>query len=214
MERLPFPGVNFKKVAAVSLAAFAVFSPIAAILLAAVENPSWSGVGTVLASVAGGSLVIGFVPYFYELVSVALKRASRYGGAVEAAVNVRIRVTRATEYLRGLNTELPVQAIRDGGGTVHLVFPFGIQPGLEIGANIEVVTQTGGERLGIVELVEAKERFLFARPIDRTRPEFWEDLEDRMKGDFSPPADVVGRIFRFTGSVMSDVLGILEEESE
>ncbi len=214
MEPLPFPRLNFSKVAAVSLAAFAVFAPTAAILLTAIDKPSWSDVGVVLASVAGGSLVIGFVPYLYERTAVALKRASNYDAAVEETTSVGIRLMRAAEYLRGLNADLAIQEIRDEGGTVHLILPYGTQAGLGNGATIEVVRQTGGEILGTVRVVHAREDWCSARPIDRRASKFWEGLEDRMASDFSPPAGVACRLFRITGSVVSDVLGLLEEENE
>jgi hypothetical protein len=195
MERLPVPRPRFRKVGAISLVAFTVFSSTAAILMAGYHEPTWSEVGVVLASVAGASVVTGLVIHLCELGTLAWRRASAYDSAFAVATEARDRLTRAAELLRLLNTDLDIQGIRDERGTVHLEFPYGTNEGLGPGAVVEIVRQIGGERLGTVQVVQEFGGSCIARPIDRTASEFWEALEDRMRSDFSPPRWSCGPYF-------------------
>ena len=213
LEPLPLPSFKLTRWIAISVVAFGVFAGAAGILLSgrdAKDNPDvWLvvGVGT------GASTLLGLSPYLYELAATGRARIVRYGRAAEMLSAREKMIGAAVTYLRQLNTDVPISEIRDKGGTVHLIFPYGTDSGLGQGMVIEIVRQTGGERLGTVTIVDAARDWSLGRPTDRTVPDFWDGLEDRMNSDFAPPAAVVGRIFRITGSTVADLLQRLEEEN-
>jgi len=121
----------------------------------------------------------------------------------------RARIARATAYIQSMNNDLAIQAICEREGTVHIIFPFGMTNGLDTGSVLQVVRQSTSEVLGTVEVVESLANLAYARPTDRHSPEFWDHLEARMKRDFAPPDDVVGRTFQMTPLPMSDLLNLL-----
>ena len=211
---LRFPRLSFRRAIGTGVVAFMVFAGIATFLLAAVERLNRTEAGIALGAVGGGSILIGLTPYILEVVALAFKRATNYGKAAESDRRANARLANAAAFLRQLNTAVPIQEIRSKDGTVHLVFPHGTKSGLGKGMLIEVVRLTGGERLGTVRIVEAAEDWSLARPTDRIVPDFWDGLEDRMKSDFTPPAAVVGRIFRITGSTVADLLHLVANEEE
>ena len=72
-------------------------------------------------------------------------------------------------------------------GTVALRIEIGVSDGVEIGARLNVYDVANEELWGIVEVVETDDSTCYGQPYDRTNPDFWEHLEDRMRYDTSPP---------------------------
>ena len=213
MDPLPAPRLNLRRVAAVSVAAFTVFGVIAAIVLTGNDSLNSKEKAGILVAMVVGSLLIGSLPHLFELGSTMVSRVRHYGAVIERNERLDGAVARTVHQLRLLNRDIAIQEIRDVQGTVHLVFPYGTNSGVGQGMLIEVVRQTGGERLGTVTIVRAEEHWSLAAPADRAMPDFWDGLENRMRSDFSPPVAVVGRVFHITGSTVTDLLRQLEEES-
>lgn len=79
-----------------------------------------------------------------------------------------------------------ISAIANRSGTVHLVLPEA--SGLRVGSLLDVIATVTGDVWGTVEVRDILSGQALAVPFDRTQPEFWEHLEDRMKRDPSPPS--------------------------
>jgi hypothetical protein len=77
--------------------------------------------------------------------------------------------------------------IGDHEGTVQLVINAPVGCGLRTGSKLLMVQTLTKEIWGTVEVVGLDGTMAKARPTNRTRPEFWENLEDRMRKDPAPP---------------------------
>jgi hypothetical protein len=91
----------------------------------------------------------------------------------------------------GSDFKFPINAITNESGTVHLIVPIGSASGLQVGSRLWTVHTLTHDVWGTVEVtsVSESEGVARAKPIDRAKPEFWDDLEDRMRKDPSPPRD-------------------------
>ena len=79
-----------------------------------------------------------------------------------------------------------IRGIAEHEGTVQLVLDKAASV-LRSGVILAVVSSRTLDEWGTVEVLGAVEGLVRAAPVDRRRPEFWENLEDRMKTDPSPP---------------------------
>ena len=214
MQPLRWPSFNKPKFVAVTAIAFGVFAGAATLLLSGVDDSDKPEGVVIVLVVAAGSLVVGASPYFYELATTAWWRMTGYGRAHNLFTDSDKRMRRATEHLRRLNTDLPISGIRERDGTVHVVFQFGAAAGLGQGSIVHIVAEPGAEILGTVRIADVTDDWSLGEPINRANADFWEGLEDRMKHDFSPPENVVGRVFRVTESLVRDVLDLLAESED
>jgi len=209
VDQLPLPRTNLGRIVYTTLTTFGVLGVIAGILIQAIVNPPIHDLLGILGGIALGSIIVGGLTWIWDMAPTIWRRVSAYPHAAGRVTSLEAQIEEAAGYIDAMNSNLAIQSIDERDGTVHLVFPYGKNTGLTEGAVLEVVRESSAEILGVVEVVEAHDRICWARPVDRRAAEFWEHLEDRMKKDFSPPADTVGRTYQITALAMSDLLTML-----
>ena len=92
---------------------------------------------------------------------------------------------------------------------MQLILPYGSESGILQGTFIEVVRRSFPSTLGLVQVVEVEANTSFAEPFHRAVPEFWEELEDRMKRDYRTPDDVVARVLMVNPLVLAELEALL-----
>ena len=76
-----------------------------------------------------------------------------------------------------------------------------------------MVDNPAGESLGRLVVLEMQTGSALCGVIDRAEPVFWDELENRMKVDFSPPAGIV-ITRRLAPTIVNEVKWLLEVWSE
>lgn len=91
-----------------------------------------------------------------------------------------------------LYDESPLQilGISDNLGSVNIVVKQPRSNWLKFGSLLDVMASASNDCWGSIKIVRTDDGRSFGDPIDRKNPVFWEDLEDRMRYDQSPPPSV------------------------
>ena len=156
--------------------AFGTYRPSSGARIAILTIVSVAGVG-------GGSLLL--LGLYYCLTVQAPKLLRRF------AVWVTFKTVRSAIGLSSLEIESTGIASIDGDLRVGL--PLGHQDGLDSGDRFVVVNAANQENWGKLEVAEIDESSCACSVSDRTNPEFWDELERRMRQDASPPRGVIIR---------------------
>jgi hypothetical protein len=96
--------------------------------------------------------------------------------------------------MKEYSSEIRILGLKNSSGTVNLILEAGVNDGVSLGMTLDVVTQPGGEKYGEVQVIQLSNGGCIVLPTNRINIEFWEKLEDRMKSDPSPPANVAARL--------------------
>lgn len=137
------------------------------------------------------------------LISLSLLLSIAFGGRVFvqkicAQVWMPIAKWIAWKYIekriKEYGTEIPVSGLKNNSGTVNLILEAGASDGVSPGMILDVLTKPGGEKYGEVQVIQLSTDVCVALPTNRVNVEFWEKLEDRMKTDPSPPANIAAKL--------------------
>lgn len=143
-----------------------------------------------LVGIAAGTVLVVLAAVGIRGLTVYLRSWLDYIASLEArAAALRDVVLRASGIDPGLFEErsvpMAIRGIQELDGGVALVID--VAPGIGPGATFTVADNATGGMWGTVQVVQSMGGVLLAPPVDRTQPEFWEELEDRMKRDPGPP---------------------------
>lgn len=83
-----------------------------------------------------------------------------------------------------------ISGIAEQSGTVLLVADPATSSSLRVGGRLNVLVTGTREVLGLVEVDKVVEGYARLRVVDRANAQFWAQLEDRMKTDYSSPQGV------------------------
>ena len=108
--------------------------------------------------------------------------------------------------------KLACTGIAEKEGSLIVIIAAGLPSGLVRGVEL-MVDNPGGESLGRLVVLEMQTGSALCGVIDRAEPVFWDELENRMKVDFSPPAGIV-ITRRLAPTIVNEVEGLLEAWSE
>ena len=78
-------------------------------------------------------------------------------------------------------------------GDVGIGLPLGIRDGVASGQRFVVLNTASQEKWGVLEVAEVQHNSCVCLVFDRINPDFWTDLEKRMRHDASPPLGVTIR---------------------
>lgn len=117
-----------------------------------------------------------------NVAKIALEHIKKYKSNFIASMKI-YRIKDVIKKLKPLG-------VTNRDGTVNLVINGGRNMGLDTGMHLSVRTKAGNDLRGVVEIQKVFEKQSHAVPVDRANPEFWENLEDRVNHDSSPPTDI------------------------
>jgi hypothetical protein len=197
----------------VSSLVFGLLAAGAGILLES-ETPSRAETLRILLALIFASLAFYFILYVLQLVFICVRRIAMHPLVFQAYDRAESKVDAASDFIKALTTDFEIHSIRNNRGTVNLVFPYGTRDGVAPPQILEVVALNEATLLGSVAIESSNEKRSYARPIDRTVPDFWDDLEDRMNRDFKPPDLVVGRLYNVSPLALDKLLTILSSQQE
>ena len=108
--------------------------------------------------------------------------------------------------------KLACTSIAERQGSLTMILAAGQSSGLVQGVELMVDNPAGG-RLGRLVVLETQPGSALCGVADRVEPVFWDELENRMKADFSPPLGVV-ITRRLAPTIVNEIEGLLESWSE
>jgi len=119
------------------------------------------------------------------------KLERRIPDLIDTARSTTARQLLALASLPNSPDEIPIAGIADQHGTVHLLLELPATPETFMGMRLTVSTRADGALWGVVEITRVDGNLGYAAPVDRVNPDFWEDLELKMRRNPSPPEGVV-----------------------
>ena len=108
--------------------------------------------------------------------------------------------------------KLACTGIAERQGSLTMIVAADLSTGLEQGVEL-MVDNPAGDSLGRLVVLEIQTGSALCGVVDRVEPVFWDELENRMKADFSPPPGVVIRRC-LAPTIMNEIEGLLESWSE
>ena len=108
--------------------------------------------------------------------------------------------------------KLACTGIAERQGSLIMILAVGLSSGLVGGVEL-MVNNPAGVPLGRLRVLDMEQETALCGVLDRAEPAFWDELENRMRADFSPPAGIV-ITRRLAPTMVNEVEGLLEAWSE
>lgn len=105
----------------------------------------------------------------------------------------RIAQRYVVNQMREYSSQIRIIGLNNNFGTVNLILEASSSDGIYPEAMLDVVTDPGGEIYGEVQVIQISNSRCTVSPTNRINTEFWENLEDRMESDPSPPPNIVAQ---------------------
>jgi hypothetical protein len=213
LEDLTYPPFKIGTLGGRTLQFFTFSLAILGVLVAGFDRPTWSELVQWISLFALLSVLMAVLWHGALSAAVMIRRGLVYDELLTRSRAMDQLLANAKSHLANITRSLPIHAISDNGqGTVRLAFSQLASTRLTEATTIELVRGTSNLVLGLAQVVAVNDEFAFAEPVDRADPDFWEGLEDRMKRDFTPPADVFGRALLWNHLIAAELLSILQGE--
>ena len=108
-------------------------------------------------------------------------------------LSVWITLKTVTKAITNLTVIVQATGITTIGDDVGIDLPLGSRDGIMSGDRFVVLATAREEKWGVLEVSEVRDTYSVCSVSDRINPEFWADLERRMRYDPSPPQGITIR---------------------
>ncbi len=108
-------------------------------------------------------------------------------------LSVWITLRTVTKAITNLTVIVQATGITTIGDDVGIDLPLGSRDGIMSGDRFVVLATAREEKWGVLEVSEVRDTYSVCSVSDRINPEFWADLERRMRYDPSPPQGITIR---------------------
>ena len=108
-------------------------------------------------------------------------------------LSVWITLKTVTKAITNLTGTVQASGITTIGDDVGIDLPLGSRDGIMSGDRFVVLATAREEKWGVLEVSEVRDTYSVCSVSDRINPEFWADLERRMRYDPSPPQGITIR---------------------
>ena len=108
-------------------------------------------------------------------------------------LSVWITLKTVTKAITNLTGTVQASSITTIGDDVGIDLPLGFRDGVMPGDRFIVLATAREEKWGVLEASEVRDTYSVCSVSDRINPEFWADLERRMRYDPSPPQGITIR---------------------
>ena len=109
------------------------------------------------------------------------------------AVRVWITLKTVTKAVESQTGTVQISGITPIENNVGIGLSVGLQDGVFPGQRFVVFNTANQEKWGVLEVSEVWDRSCVCSVSDRTNPEFWDNLDSRIRSDASPPGGVTIR---------------------
>ena len=142
-------------------------------------------VNTIFAILISIAATIILVLFYYSIVATVPKFLAR--------ISVWITLKTVSKALTNLTDTVQASGITTIDDDVSIELPLGPRDGIMQGHRFVVLATAREEKWGVLEVSEVHDNYSVCSVSDRINPEFWADLERRMRYDPSPPKGITIR---------------------
>jgi hypothetical protein len=178
------------------------FSEIQNSYFLSLNNFLTSGIGVVLAIIIGfipsipkyfvvvilgSTIIISYIIITYRFLLKKARRIFQLESNAKSLIKLIMGLSGFNNPDQFSDHTLEILGISTDNGFVDLVIKQPKTNWLNVGGKLDVLTIATNDLWGTVKITNFEEDRIFACPIDRKNPDFWENLEDRMYYDPSTP---------------------------